>query len=149
MTNHPRRWWLGVPVYSYIKEPSSWDKAKPYLIGVLLATVAILVIFIGTARAEYTDVQIVNAIYKAEGGAKATYAYGIRSVSYSSVAEARRICFNTVKNNRKRFANQTKYNDFIEFLGSRYCPVGCDNDRGTNKYWVRNVKKFLKEVSNG
>jgi len=56
---HPNRWWTGVPVYSYIKEPSFWDKAKPYLIGVLLATVIILVIFIGTARAE----QVCTASY--------------------------------------------------------------------------------------
>jgi hypothetical protein len=148
---HPTKWWTGVPVRRYFPEPFFFDRAKTYLIGVLLATVIILLILIGTARAQivtpaYTDTQIVNAIYKAEGGAKATYAYGIRSVKYSTVAEARRICFNTVRNNRKRFAKQSKYTDFLEFLASRYCPVGCDNDRGTNKYWVKNVRYFLKEA---
>jgi hypothetical protein len=148
---HPTKWWTGIPVRSYFPEPSFYDRAKTYLIGVLLATVIILLILIGTARAQivtpaYTDTQIVNAIYKAEGGAKATYAYGIRSVKYSTVAEARRICFNTVRNNRKRFAKQSKYTDFIDFLASRYCPVGCVNDRGTNKYWVKNVRYFLKEA---
>lgn len=95
--------------------------------------------------AQYTDTQIVTAIYKAEGGAKATYLYGIRSVKYKDEAEARKICFNTIKNNRVRFTKQTKYSDFIEFLGSRYCPVNCDNDRGTNKYWTKNVRYFLNK----
>jgi len=148
---HPTKWWTGIPVRSYFPEPSFYDRAKTYLIGVLLATVIILLILIGTAGAQivtptYTDTQIVNAIYKAEGGAKATYAYGIRSVKYNTVDEARRICFNTVRNNRKRFAKQSKYTDFIDFLASRYCPVGCVNDRGTNKYWVKNVRYFLKEA---
>jgi len=93
--------------------------------------------------AEFTDEQIVEAIYLAEGGTAAQYAYGIRSIKYSTVAEARRICFNTVRNNRKRFAKQTKYTDYLEFLASRYCPVNCDNDRGTNKFWLKNVRYFL------
>ena len=88
----------------------------------------------------YSDVEIVNAIYKAEGGAKAQYAYGIRSVKYSDINEARRICFNTVRNNRVRFAKQNKYSDYIEFLGSRYCPVSAHK---LNQYWISNVKYFL------
>lgn len=118
------------------------------LLALLVLLAGLVLIFCSKAHA-YTDEQIVNAIFKAEGGAKATYAYGIRSVKYSSVAEARRICFNTIRNNRKRFLKQSKYKDFLEFLASRYCPVGCDNDRGTNKYWIKNVRYFLKEVSNG
>ena len=94
---------------------------------------------------EYSDEQIVNAIFQAEGGYKAQYLYGIRSVSYKDEAEARRICFNTVRNNRKRYADYgyKKYATYLEFLASRYCPVGCDNDRGTNKYWLKNVRYFL------
>lgn len=91
----------------------------------------------------YTDTQIVNAIFKAEGGYRAEYLYGIRSVHYKDEAEARQICFNTVRNNRVRFAQQGKYKDYLDFLASRYCPINCDNDRGTNKYWLKNVKYFL------
>ena len=93
------------------------------------------------------DRQIVNAIFKAEGGYNATYLYGIKSVSYETEQEARRICFNTVKNNRKRYKDYgyKKYNTYLEFLASRYCPVDCDNDRGTNQYWLKNVKFFLNE----
>ena len=97
------------------------------------------------AGTEWTDEQIVNAIFKAEGGYAATYLYGIVSVSYDNEEEARRICFNTVRNNRVRFAKQSKYDDYIDFLGSRYCPVGCDNDRGNNQYWIKNVRYFLNK----
>ncbi|MFA5169007.1 MAG: CHAP domain-containing protein [Candidatus Omnitrophota bacterium] len=49
---HPTKWWTGAPVRSYFPEPSFYDRAKTYLIGVLLATVIILLILIGTARAQ-------------------------------------------------------------------------------------------------
>ncbi len=92
----------------------------------------------------YTDEQIADAIYCAEGGAR--WGYGIQKKywHYNNLAEARKICLNTIRNNRVRFAKQNKYTNFIEFLGSRYCPVGANNDKGKNKYWVRNVKHFLK-----
>lgn len=93
------------------------------------------------ARAsEYSDEQIVNAIYHAEGGAKAQYAYGIRFIPYRTITDARRYCFNTVRNNRKRFANQSKYTDYLEFLASRYCPVSA---HPLNKNWLKNVRYFL------
>ena len=95
--------------------------------------------------ADYTDEQIVNAIFKAEGGYKAIYLYGIRSVKYKDEAEAREICFRTVRNNHKRYTDYgyKSYDTYLEFLASRYCPVGCDNDRGTNKFWLGNVLYFL------
>ena len=96
----------------------------------------------------HTNDQIVNAIYLAEGGDQATYLYGIRSVSYDTPAEARRICYNTVRNNRERYADygNIKHRTFLEFLASRYCPVGADNDpRGLNKHWLKNVKYFLNK----
>lgn len=108
------------------------------------AFIALLMPSVALAETDWTDTEIVNAIYKAEGGAKAQYLYGIRSVKYRDEAEARRICFNTVRNNRKRFQNQSKYDNYLEFLASRYCPVGCDNDRGANKYWLKNVRYFLE-----
>ena len=110
----------------------------------VLAILAIIMCISFVYAEEYSDEQIVNAIYRAEGGTKAQFAYGIRSVPYGDITEARRICFNTIRNNRKRFAKQTKYRDFLSFLASRYCPINCDNDRGTNKYWLKNVKFFLR-----
>lgn len=95
---------------------------------------------------DWTTEQYVNAIYLAEGGKNASYPYGIRSVSVSSVSEARKVCFNTVRNNKKRFKNLLNTGDqrFIDFLASRYCPVGAGNDsKGLNKNWVKNVTWFL------
>jgi hypothetical protein len=120
-----------------------------YLPFVILA---ILLIITSVARCEeWADEQIVNAIYLAEGGEKAQYLYGIRSVKYDSPEEARKICFNTVRNNRKRYADYgyKKYDTYLEFLASRYCPIGCDNDRGTNKYWLKNVRYFLSTAEQG
>jgi len=96
------------------------------------------------ATVGYVDEEIADAIYLAEGGDRANYLYGIRSVTYSDEADARRICLNTIRNNRIRFTKQTKYNDYLEFLASRYCPINSDNDTGTNKYWLKNVTYFLK-----
>lgn len=125
---------------TWSRKPSS--RAFALTLGSFISS---LIILSASYAQAYTDTQIVDAIYQSEGGARAQYAYGIRSVKYSTIAEARRICANTVRNNRKRFAKQNKYTDYIEFLASRYCPVGCDNDRGTNKYWVKNVRYFLKK----
>ena len=93
---------------------------------------------------DYSNDEIADAIYKAEGGSKAKIAYGILSVKVKDAQEARQVCINTIRNNRVRFANQNKFTDYIEFLASRYCPVGADNDKsGLNKNWVKNVKYFL------
>ena len=103
----------------------------------------VIALCMSTAHA-YTDEQLANAIFKAEGGYKARYLYGIVSVKYSNEAEARRICLNTIRNNRARFENQEKFDDYLEFLASRYCPIGADNDpRGLNVNWLKNVRYFL------
>lgn len=94
----------------------------------------------------FTNDQIADAIYKAEGGAKATYLYGIRSIPYQTEAEARRICLNTIKNNRRRFKEQNRYIDYLEFLSSRYAPLNAENDpNGLNVNWLRNVRYFLQK----
>jgi hypothetical protein len=85
----------------------------------------------------YTDEEIVNAIWCAEGKYKADYLYGIRSVKYKDEAEARQICLNSVRNNKKRWAKAGKSEDFIVFMGKRYSPPKI------NPNWVRNVNYFL------
>lgn len=113
---------------------------------VAILTALFCLVFVWFVFADTVDVtvgEITDAIYAAEGGAGATYLYGIRSVSYRNEAEARRICVNSIRNNIKRWAQAGKPGDFLEFMSRRYCPVGCDNDRGTNQYWVRNVRSFL------
>jgi hypothetical protein len=84
----------------------------------------------------YTDNQIADAIYKAENSR--THPYGI--LKHYRTTTPRQACINTIRHAVKDW---NKQGDFIVFLGSRYCPVNCDNDNGTNKYWVKNVKYFL------
>lgn len=115
----------------------------------LIVTGLVALLFIGgclfsniAQASDYTNEQIVNAIRKAEGN----WNYGIKSVKCTTSAECRKICFNTVRNNRKRFAQYGFKNhpDFIAFLASRYCPIGAENDpTGLNKNWERNVRYFL------
>jgi len=111
-------------------------------------------LFINTAaHAEIYDAeQIVDAIYKAEGGPRAKKPYGILSVSCGTKDECREICYNTVVNNFTRWQvyGHEIHPDFIDFLGSRYAPIGANNDpSGLNRNWVRNVRFFLKrEVKN-
>lgn len=120
---------------------------KKYLKATLLAFLLALVCSLVWAG-DYTDTEIVNAIFLAEGGEKATYKYGIRSVKYKDEAEARQICYNTVRNNRKRYADYgyKEYPDYLSFLQSRYAPTkNCDNDpKGLNRHWLKNVKYFLE-----
>ena len=107
------------------------------------------------ASETYTNEEIADSIYLAEGGKATTYPYGIKSLKYenrddkglSREAWARHICINTIRNNKKRYYEwgYTRYDTFLEFLASRYCPVGCGNDRGNNKYWLKNVKYFLSK----
>lgn len=130
----------------YYQKPIPWT-----LVACILGVLFIGGCIVGkTAHAkEYTNTEIVNAIFLAEGGKAATYKYGIRSVKYRNEAEARKICFNTVRNNRKRFKayGYKQHSSFIQFLGSRYCPTKGRNltqsEKRLNGNWVRNVEMFL------
>ena len=108
--------------------------------------------------------RIADAIYKAEGGGKTKYPYGIKSIKYKGPASgktqwARRICLNTIKNNYSRYNKLTpkqrlKYSTnnthgFIVYLGSIYCPINDPQDtRGLNSNWVKNVNRFLGKEKN-
>ena len=111
-----------------------------------LLVIMLLGIAVAARADDYTDEQIVNAIYIIEGGAKATFAYGIRSVKYSTVAEARKICFNSVRNGRKRWIKAGKSYDLITFIGMRYCPTRGKLSRAEQKLngnWLTNLRKQL------
>ena len=100
------------------------------------------------AQEEYTNEQIVNAIYKAENSI--TYPYGIKSLKYENRTDrslsqhdwARWICTNTVRNHRKRHAKHDCGKTFIECLGDRYCPPKAHK---LNSNWVKNVMFFLNK----
>ena len=94
----------------------------------------------------YSDEQLATAIWYSEGGAKTAHPYGILSVKVSGAEEARRVCLNTIRNNRVRWQKAGAKGDYLEFLANRYCPVGAENDNGTNKYWLRNVRYYLSRM---
>ncbi len=135
------------------KEPASKGELSIPLVVILTIIICGIILLMSIPAHAYTDEQIVNAIYKAEGGSHAQYPYGIRSITCSTKDECRRVCLTTVRHNHQRYAkaNKLKYPTYLTFLQSRYCPIGAGNDSsGVNKNWLKNVTYFLsKEVSNG
>lgn len=116
-------------------------------------------IFISTLsfslKAGITDKEvnkIVDSIYILEGGAKTAYPFGIKSIKYKGVAGgrkewARRICFNTVKNNHARWEKSDKKKEFFVFLADRYCPKAADPTG--NRNWIKNIHKLMAAKNNG
>lgn len=139
---------LGVADKEALLEAVIWAACMT-LAGMLL--IGLFLFFPSMAHADqsWTDEEIVNAIYQAEGGAKAKFPYGIRSVSCNDKQSCRNVCKNTVRNNRKRYAvlEKGKFANFIQFLGSRYCPtIGrtlSKAERKLNGNWTRNVEFYL------
>lgn len=116
---------------------------------VLAVALGLMCLFAGCAQAqEFTNVQIVDAIYLAEGGSHAQFAYGIRSVQYGSIREARRICLRTIKHYRRKYENSAERRNegFVEYVQSHYCPTKgalSSAEKKLNHYWIRNVRYFL------
>jgi len=82
--------------------------------------------------------RIVDAIYLAEGGAKAKY--GIKSVPCTTLSTCRKICENTVRNNYRRWQASGMKKPFLVFLRDRYAPLEA---HPLNANWLRNVEFFL------
>lgn len=123
------------------------DELLRWCLLIALTALGVMIFCVYNSGADEIDVErLADAIFLAEGGYHATYLYGIRSVPYKSIEDARRICINTIKNNLKRFKKQDKYDDYLEFLASRYCPVNAENDPlGLNRNWLKNIRYFYKE----
>lgn len=93
---------------------------------------------------------LADAIYVAEGGAKAKHPYGVLSVDVKGAAMARQITVNSIYNNWARWhkagrpGSQGPYDiqAFIQFMARRWAPLGVDNDpTGLNRNWPANVWK--------
>lgn len=126
-------------------------------LGVLLYLFISTNILFANTTFNYSDDEIANAIYWAEGGEKTNYIFGIKSIKCRGYNECRRICKNTIRNNRRRYKEygHKEFKDYLSFLASRYCPTTGKNlsgsERKLNKYWIKNVKYFLKnpkEITN-
>lgn len=145
--------------FQYVENNNKQALLKFYFYGALTASLTVMALFclgvlvpvchaqvIVPADKEYTNAEIVEAIYQAEGGPKTVYPYGILSVKCEGKEACQRICQNTVKNNRSRYAqsNTRKNESFLMFLGARYCPIGAKNDPNRiNQNWLKNVRYFL------
>jgi hypothetical protein len=90
-----------------------------------------------------SDDAIADAIYRVEGGSRAKVPYGILSIKVRDEAHARRICLNTIKNNRVRWIKAGQPGAFLDYLADRYCPRSADPIG--NKNWKRNIHKLVKE----
>lgn len=123
----------------------SWFYVLMLLVFVI--SVGIILCFCNTPACAYTDDQLANAIYKAEG-INSKYPYGIRSVSCESKEDCRKICIRTIKNNRIRYSKDVGRGDetYISYLSRKYAPLKAPNDpKGLNSNWINNVSFFLKE----
>lgn len=139
---------MNKPPYTYFEEERNDAFSRSAVIIWLLCGILTMFIagifFFGCTNpayaAEYTDNQIANAIYHAEGGANTRHPYGI--LAHYKHTTPRQACINTIRHAKRDWNGR---GDFIVFLGNRYCPVGAANDpTGLNKNWIRNVKYFLE-----
>jgi len=59
-------------------------------------------------------------------------------------------CAATVQKNWDRWQKTDKRLDFITFLGTKYAPIGADNDPNKlNYHWIKNVKHFHTKIVTG
>jgi hypothetical protein len=88
--------------------------------------------------------KLANAIYRAEGGAKARVPYGILAVRVSGAPEARQVCLRTIRHVWARWQQQgaTARGEFIPFLAGIYCPAAAGP--AGNRAWTRNVEFFMR-----
>lgn len=98
---------------------------------------------------QYSDNQIADAIYWAEGGTKTKYPYGIKSTKPATDADCRRMCKEIISLHKAVYKERPPVNheDFINYLSHSYCPVTSDmgkEQQELNSNWPKNVKFFLK-----
>lgn len=83
--------------------------------------------------------RLADAIYRAEGGAKARAPYGILSVPVRDHDHARQVCIRTI---RRALASWDGRQDFIQHLARRYCPEQADPTGHRN--WIKNVRYLYR-----
>ena len=87
---------------------------------------------------------ILLAIRMAENG-RSGFEFGVIAVKGTDLETQAAWAAATVVKNYQRWLGAGKPNDYIDFLGDRYCPVGV-NDNGTNKYWKKNVRFWIGKL---
>lgn len=71
----------------------------------------------------------------------------IKGETYAERKEyAKKICLNTVRNQKRRWESGGRVGAYLESLAKRYAPVGAENDPdGLNRHWLHNVRFFLAQ----
>lgn len=115
---------------------------KALLIGILGLCLC------STAYAEtlggYDVERLATAIYHAEGGAKTNWPYGI--LKRYKTTTPRQACINTIRSKHGEWVKLGAKGDYLDYLASRYCPVGAVNDpSGINRHWKGNVARLYKK----
>lgn len=114
----------------------------------LLMGLAVFLLVATSAFAEPNWNALADAIYLAEGGAKAAHPYGImQKYKHTSPRQA---CLNTIRHKWADFRALQPQGDedaYLAYLASRYAPIGAKNDpQGLNKNWLRNVEFFYRRA---
>lgn len=115
------------------------------LLTIVMLAVSILMIDSLGYGAEPIDTvyanKIVDVIYRIEGGTGTKYPFGIKSVECRGYDECRRVCFNTVRNNWRRWQDAGRPGLYFDFLADRFCPK--ESDPVGNRNWKRNIKTIM------
>lgn len=85
--------------------------------------------------------QVADAIWRAEGGARARVPYGVLAVPVKDALEARQVAKRTVLLQWVRWANAGRPGCYFDSLADRYCPPA--TDRQGNLNWKRNIRIAL------
>ncbi len=80
--------------------------------------------------------KLADIIYIIEGKELARQPYGIESIECDNEQACRRICINSIRNNKRRWIEAEKPEGFLKFMAQRYCPP-------RQKRWVRMIKFYL------
>jgi hypothetical protein len=85
-----------------------------------------------------TPEQVVQAIWRVEGGNHTSHAYGIKSVHTHNPHQ---VCLNTVNHALKDYRLHHVDRAFIYFLADRYVPASVDKQGNIN--WKCNMIRIL------
>ena len=89
---------------------------------------------------------ILLAIRKAENGGPGRE-MGIMNKKADNLDKQAGWAAATVVKNYARWIKAGRKEDYIVFLGNRYCPVGAKNDPdGLNKHWIKNVSYWTNKL---
>lgn len=140
-----REWFWSQSRKKYTRTRHNWMHRSLLRLNPRILFTALLITTTAQAQLPAAEQQrIANAIYRIEGGAKASKPYGILSVKVTSEPDARRVCLNTINNNWRRWQTAGATNYFGDFIGDRYCPAAADPTG--NRNWKRNFRKIVGQI---